>query len=120
MRRDEQYLLDIIEAAEEIGRYLADIESDQFLGNQLLRSAVLHQLTIIGEAAARLPTELRERHADVPWRDIIAFRNLAVHAYFRIEWDLVWETAVNDVPLLRRQVDNILRLEFGEERTPGY
>jgi uncharacterized protein with HEPN domain len=111
MQREQQYLQDIIAAAGEIADYLTDVKREQFLGNRMLRSAVLHQLTVIGEAAACLPPELRSRHSVVPWRDIIAFRNLAVHAYFRIDWDIVWKTATQDAPELRRHVATILEQE---------
>jgi hypothetical protein len=42
---------------------------------------------VIGEAAARLPQAFREAHPQVEWRDIVAFRNIAVHAYFAVQWD---------------------------------
>ncbi len=70
MRREELYLNDIVEAAESIQRFLAGIEREIFLQNDLLRSAVLQKLTIIGEAVARLPMEFRDRHPEMEWDDI--------------------------------------------------
>lgn len=52
MRRDELYLTDIVEAAEAIHRFIAGIPRDDFLQNDLIRSATLHKLTVIGEAVA--------------------------------------------------------------------
>jgi len=82
----------------------------------MLRSAVAHQLTIIGEAVAQLSGELRERYPDIPWIDIKGFRNIIVHHYFGIDWEEVWRTAIARVPVLRVQVEDILRAEFTEER----
>jgi len=48
-------------------------------------------------------------------RDIIAFRNIAVHAYFAVQWDIVWATAHDDVPVLRTQILKILQTEIPEE-----
>jgi uncharacterized protein with HEPN domain len=79
---------------------------------RLLRSAVLYQLVVIGEAAARLSAELRARYSSVPWQVVVGFRNVAVHAYFSIDWSIVWTTAASDVPNLREQ---ILRIIAGEE-----
>ena len=62
MRREELYLTDIVEAADAIEQFLADREQAAFERNDLLRSAVLQKLTIIGEAVARLPIEFREQH----------------------------------------------------------
>ena len=73
---------------------------------------MLHKLTIIGEAAARVSEDLRGCHPEVGWPDIVGFRNIAVHAYFVVDWSIVWETATQDVPRLRQQVIEILKSEF--------
>ena len=111
MRRDLQFLEDISEAAEAIERFVADSSGDSFSGDEVLRSAVLHKLTVIGEAAGRVTGELRERYPEVPWSDVVGFRNVVVHAYFALEWAIVWTTATEEVPELRRQIARILELE---------
>jgi uncharacterized protein with HEPN domain len=101
MRREELYLSDILETADAIEKFLADIDKDAFINSDLIRSAVLQKLTIIGEATARLPKTFKERNKDMEWADIIAFRNLTVHAYFSIDWSIVWTTAAKDVPEMK-------------------
>jgi uncharacterized protein with HEPN domain len=61
-----------------------------------------------------LAAEMKHRHLGVPWADIVAFRNILVHAYFGIQWDIVWRAASEEVPVLSRQVAGILQAEFGE------
>ncbi len=85
MRREELYLTDIIEAATAINEFIAGVDRERFVKDDLLRSAILQKLTIIGEAASRLPKEFQEKHKEIEWVDIIAFRNIAVHAYFSVE-----------------------------------
>jgi uncharacterized protein with HEPN domain len=114
MRREKLYLTDIIEAADAIQRFLKKIKKNTFLKDELLQSAVLQKLTIIGEAAARLPREFRERHSEIEWEDIIGFRNIAVHAYFAVEWSIVWVAATQEVPDLRRRIADILKIEYPE------
>jgi len=111
MRREGLYLQDIVEAAEAIARFVASTDRETFVGNDMLRSAVLQKLTIIGEAAARLPAEFRSEHPEVSWTDIAAFRNIAVHAYFAVNWSIVWVAATQDAPALRDQVLAILERE---------
>ncbi|MBI3269264.1 MAG: DUF86 domain-containing protein [Planctomycetes bacterium] len=118
MRRDRLYLFDVIEAAKSVEGFVRGKTQVEFVGDDLLRSAVLHKLTIVGEAATRLSPELRERHPHVPWRDIVAFRNIAVHAYFAVDWAIVWVSATRELPELRRQVDAILDREFPEPAAP--
>jgi uncharacterized protein with HEPN domain len=57
---------------------------------------------------------LRGRYPDVPWRQIIAVRHRIVHAYFDLDWQILWDAAIDDIPALRRQVLNILTTEFSE------
>jgi len=112
MRREELHLADIVEAADAIARYLAGMDRDAFLKDEVKRDAVLLKLIIIGEAAARLPKALRKRHPQVEWEDVITFRNMAVHLYFAVRWESVWAAASKDAPKLRGLVADILAKEF--------
>ena len=115
MRREHLYLQDILEACDMIRAFLASIDASAFLASELHKAATLQKLTVIGEAAAHLSQAFREAHPQVEWRDIIAFRNIAVHAYFAVQWDIVWATATDDVPVLQRQVLEILQTENLEQ-----
>ena len=112
MRPEKLYLLDIVEAAEAIGRFCLPVGEDQFLQDELRQSAVLQKLIVIGEAVARLPDDFRDRHKEIEWDDIVGFRNIAVHAYFAILWQIVWNTAIQDIPDLRKKIQTILTDEF--------
>lgn len=114
MRREELYSADIIEAADAIQRFLKDVERIAFLQNELLQSAVLQKLMIIGEASSRLPKKFRDRHPEIEWEDIKGFRNIAAHAYFAVEWSIVWVTATHEVPELRRKIADILAKEYSD------
>jgi uncharacterized protein with HEPN domain len=113
MRHDSLYLTDIVEAADHTAAFIAETDFPAFQKSELPRSAVVQKLAIIGEAAARVSEELKTRHPQVPWPQIIAFRNIPVHAYFGIDWDVVWRAARNRCPILREQVAGILGAESG-------
>ncbi|GIV71406.1 HepT-like ribonuclease domain-containing protein [Caldilinea sp.] len=108
MRPERLYLIDILQAAEAIERFLKGIGESDFMQDELRQSAVLQKLIVVGEAAARLPKGFTERHPEIPWPDIVAFRNIAVHEYFAVDWRIVWVTATQDVPLLREQMTRLL------------
>ncbi len=114
MRRERLYLEDILTAADAIAEFVQEEDFGSFETNCMLRSAVVHQLTIIGEAVAHLSAELRERHSGIPWTDIKGFRNIIVHNYFGIDWEEVWRSATERVPVLGDQIADILRTEFTE------
>lgn len=112
MRPEKLYLTDIVEAAQSIEKFLMGQDFSEFEQNEMMHSAVLQKLTVIGEAAAHLPKEFTERFPDIPWMDIVGFRNIAVHEYFAVRWDIVWVAATEEVPVLRGQVEMILQDEF--------
>jgi uncharacterized protein with HEPN domain len=108
MRPEKLYLSDILEAIRAITIFSTNVKFSQFEGNDMLRSAILQKLSIIGEAAARLPDDFYTRYPDIPWLDMINFRNIAVHEYFAVNWEIVWDTAVEDIPPLEEKIRKIL------------
>lgn len=114
MRRDQQRLNEILEALDWIAKTIAGRTEAEFLADETLCYAVAQKLTIIGEAVARLSSEVTSRYNSVPWPDIVGLRNILVHEYFGIHWPLVWQTATDHAPALRVQIAEILRAEFAE------
>ena len=112
MRHEKLYLTDIVEAAQAIERFITGEDFEDFEQNEMMNSAVLQKLMVIGEAAARLPKDFTQRFSEVPWLDIIGFRNIAVYEYFAIRWDIVWVAASEEVPVLKEQIEKILIEEF--------
>jgi uncharacterized protein with HEPN domain len=112
MRREELYLADLIDNARAVRGYLDGVTREHWDGEDILRDAVLYRMLLLGEIASVLPDELRDRYPDVAWRQIRAFRNLAVHKYFGVDWAVVWKIAQEEPALLERQVLTILRAEY--------
>ena len=112
MRREQLYLAEMIEAADAIASFLQNRTLAEFEAKDMLRSAVLQKLTIIGEAAARIPESLRSKYPEVEWNEAVRFRNVAVHTYIAVRWATVWETAINDIPRLQEQIGKVLASEF--------
>ena len=81
MRHESLYLNDIVEAADHIAEFIAGTDFEEFQKSELLRSAVVQKLGIVGEAAARVSDAITSRHPEVPWPQIVAFRNILIHAY---------------------------------------
>ncbi len=112
MRREALYLRDIVEAADHISSFITGLDFSGFQESELIRSAVVQKLSVIGEAAGRCSEELKAGHSEIPWPRIVAFSNILVHAYFGIHWAEVWIAANRDVPKLRDQVTAILGADF--------
>ena len=112
MRREELYVADLADNTRAIRDYLDGVSREQWDQDRLRRDAVLYRLLLLGEIAGALPEVLRKRYPDVAWRQIRAFRNLAVHRYFGVDWAVVWKIAQDEVPVLAEQVMIIMRAEF--------
>ncbi|MBI5084277.1 MAG: DUF86 domain-containing protein [Acidobacteria bacterium] len=112
MRRDEQFLADIVAACDWIASRVAALDFDSFFGDEELSHSVLYKLITIGEACARLSPDLRSQYAEIPWADIVSFRNIVVHNYFGVDWAEVWTTASQEVSPLRNQIAAVLVSEF--------
>jgi len=105
----------IKEAAQKIIVYTQGKTQKDFEQDEILQLATIRLIEIIGEAAARLTTEFREHHPDMPWQAIIGMRNRLVHAYFAIDYDIVWVTVTKAIPELLKQV-NTIQFEDDKDR----
>lgn len=109
-RRELLYLADIVESASTVARWLVD-RGEQWNEDEILRNAVLRQLSVVGEAASCLSDDVRRRLPGIPWREIRGFRNIAVHAYFSLDWDVIHEVATVNLPDMAPKALALLRAE---------
>lgn len=106
--RDKGRLQDMIEAANNIEEFVTGVTFDQFVSNKMLFFAVMKNVEIIGEAAYMLTKEFQESHPQVRWAVIVKMRHVIVHGYAKVSRDILWDTAVNDVPQLKKQIEEFL------------
>ena len=107
MRREDERLQDILDAIAAIERY-ANYGKTAFDEQELIQVWMVHQLQIIGEAANALSKETLDNYPDPPWKQIIGFRNLVVHEYFRVSLNLVWSIIQNNIPPLKLTIERML------------
>ena len=86
---------------------------DDFIGNQRLSKAVCRSLEIIGEASTKISPDFRSKYPLVPWREMSDLRNRIIHHYFGIDYDIVWDTVVSEIPILHEHITFILEQEAG-------
>lgn len=100
--------MDIAEAIERIERY-ASKGREAFEDDELIQNWILHHLQVIGEAARAISDELKDGHDEMPWQQIVGMRHILVHRYFEVDTDLIWSVVEDDVPVLKQQIELILK-----------
>lgn len=107
MRNDQERLKDIQDAIQKIEKY-TQRGKNEFFENELIQGWVLLQLQIIGEAARSMDEATHQQYPEIEWRDIIDFRNLLVHEYFRVDLQIIWKIIETQIPDLKNQINTIL------------
>ena len=104
MEKDSKiYLKNMLDKAQEAIEYCSGFALSDFTKDSKTQSAVMMKLIVIGEEAKKLPKELMD-NINLPWKDIIGFKNIAVHKYFDIDMLEVWKTVQSDLPELISQI----------------
>jgi uncharacterized protein with HEPN domain len=98
------YVDDMMVCAEKVLAYCANLDQQAFVATPLVYDATLRNLEIIGEAATRIPDEVRQAHPQVPWRMLVATRNRLIHGYLGIDNDTLWSIVRDEVPKLLTQL----------------
>lgn len=101
----------IRDACNEALQFIADQNKDDFQNNRMLALALIKELEIIGEAANNISDDYQNRYPNIPWKDMIGMRNRLVHAYFGINYDIVWQTVTESLPVLLVEVEAIIESE---------
>ncbi len=113
MRDPAERLRDILDAIAAIERHFGEGRA-AFEQDELLQTWFLHHLQIIGEAMRALPEEVRALSPGIPWPQVIGMRNILVHGYFDIDAEAVWNTVAEGIPVLKPQVQELLRRLEGD------
>ena len=108
MQSDQESLIDIANAIRRILRYTSGISKLELEINDEKLSAILYQITIIGEATKWLSQEFRQQHPEIPWREMAGMRDVIVHEYDQLDFDVVWDVVENKSSELLVLLDSLL------------
>lgn len=84
------------------------LERSALFADSKTRDAALWNLLILGEAAKRVPDDIRSRHPQIEWKKIAGFRDVLAHGYFGLDEDILWDVIENKIPVLHGDLKRIL------------
>jgi uncharacterized protein with HEPN domain len=106
-----EYLRHMLDEAAYLITEAKSLNKETFLASGTIKRAFVRSLEIIGEAAKQVPEDIRQRHPQVEWRVMGDMRNRLIHAYFGVDYDIVWDVVMNKIPLLHQRLKEILQQE---------
>jgi len=111
-RTFRHFLEDIFESISKILNYTESYDFDMFRDDERTVDAVIRNLEIIGEASNKIPKNIQEKYPTVPWDEMYRMRNKAIHEYFGVDHEIIWDIVVNYLPENLNQIKEILEIEL--------
>jgi len=102
------FIKDIIAAMESIEGFVEGMSFEELMQDDKTASAVIRKFEIVGEATKCLPDELKEEHPEIQWKRMAGMRDRLIHAYFGVDYKLVWEAIKAEVPSMKLKLQEIL------------
>lgn len=103
------FLEDIRAAALKAQEFVVGMDYAAFADDEKSAYAVVRALEIIGEAAKRIPQDVRNQNPAIPWRAMAGIRDKLIHDYTSVNLEVVWQTVIEDLPGLALQLDQLIR-----------
>lgn len=94
------YLCDILDNAKKASDFMKGMSEDDFLRDEKTVFAVIRALEVVGEAAKKIPDEVKNKYPDIPWREMTSIRDKLIHDYFGVNFAVIWKTVSEDIPKL--------------------
>ena len=92
-----------------VDQFVDDATFDEFVKDDKTSSAVIRKLEIIGEATKNVPVKIREKYKEVPWNDMAKMRDKITHAYFGINYKIIWNVIKERLPEIKPIISKILK-----------
>lgn len=108
MKEYKVYLFHILDECKFLLKSSEGLTLEGFLKDENLKRAFVRSLEIIGEAVKKLPIDLKEKYPEIEWKKIAGMRDKLIHEYFEVDYEIVWDAIINEIPELEQKVTKII------------
>ena len=108
LARDKGRLEDIVEYSANVLKIIEDVTFEEFSSNILVYYSTMKNVEIVGEAAYMLTKEFKASHAEIPWKQVEGMRHVLVHGYSQVLPQILWATAKESIPEIKKQAEAYL------------
>ncbi len=107
-RKVRLYINDVIENISLAEEFVKQLDYQAFVADKEKNYAVVRCIEIIGEAVKNVPEAVRLRYPDIPWRKMAGMRDKVIHSYLGVDYRIVWQVVVHDLPALKKRLNRII------------
>jgi uncharacterized protein with HEPN domain len=108
MKREiRDYISDILESIKDVSDFTLNMDFKDFTNDRKTINAVIRSLEIIGEAAKKIPDDLKNKYPDKPWKQMAGMRDKLIHEYHGVDLEIVWKVIKDELPPLEKQIHEI-------------
>ena len=108
--RSVQLLLyDILQSIQKIEGFTRGLSLDNLVSDERTKDAILRNIQVIGDASKNLPGTFIAEHPEIDWKGIAGMRDILTHRYFHVDWNVVWASIQEELPVLKLQMERLFQ-----------
>ena len=115
MKEDIVFIKHIRDSILRVERFMGGMNFEKFKTEELVQSGVIRQLEIIGEASKNISTKFKNSHPEIEWKEMAGMRDKLIHFYFGVNLKTAFSTVKENIPVLKEQIESILKNEEGQK-----
>jgi len=108
-RTYKDYILDILSSIQEIKEFTEGMAFGEFIKDKKTINAVIRSLEVMGAAVKKIPSEIKNKYPEIPWKYIAGMRDKLIHEYHGVDLEIVWEVVKTEIPPLKSEFEKILK-----------
>ena len=108
MKHNEIYLKHILDEILFLLKSTENLNFDSFVESEIYTRAFSRSFEIIGEAVKNLSPDFRKKHSNIEWKKISGMRDIILHQYFNVDYELLWEVIKTKLPAIKQEVQELL------------